>query len=132
MNRCFPTLAAALATCLALSAPLQVQAQAQQRPMSLKSLRGEVVFGLPPEVALNGQAARLAPGVRIKSPANMLVMSGSLVGQKLTVNYTADTYGLISEVWLLSAEEIAQPWPTTTQEAATWAYDPVAHAWVKP
>jgi hypothetical protein len=125
---------------LALAVPAlvstAVQAQVQQaqivRPIPLKSLRGELVFGPPPDVLLNGQPVRLAPGARIKDVNNMLVMSAGLVGTKLIANYTVDTYGLLDGVWLLRDDEIAQPWPKTPQEAAKWSYDPVAHVWVKP
>ncbi len=128
MNRCFSGILK-LAAVLALSLPLLAQAQ---RPIPIKSLRGDIAFGQPPEVAVNGQAARLSPGARIKGPDNLLVMSGSLVGRKLVANYAVDTYGLVHEVWLLTPAEAALPWPRTPEEAATWTYDPVAHAWVKP
>lgn len=135
MPRCLAMASASLA----LAAPLFVVAQSAQpathqiaRPIALKSLRGEAVFGQPPEVVLNGQAVRLAPGARIRDTNNMFVLSGSLSGQKLIVNYTVDPYGLLLDVWLLRADEIAQPWPTTPAEAAAWSYDPVAHLWIKP
>ncbi|MFT3858745.1 MAG: hypothetical protein QM742_15025 [Aquabacterium sp.] len=132
MPRCLTTVLAALAvTTASLCAPLPAHAQ-EIRPIPLKSLRGEAVFGQPPEVLLNGQPARLAPGARIKGTNNMLVMSGALVGQKMQVNYTVDTYGLLMDVWLLRPDEAAKPWPKTPQEAATWSWDPIAHAWIKP
>jgi hypothetical protein len=96
------------------------------------SLRGEIVFSQPPDVTLNGQAARLAPGARIRDTQNLLVLSGNLIGQKWKVNYTVDTYGLLMGVWLLTANEAAQLWPKTAQEAATWAFDPVTRTWAKP
>ncbi|MGC4059640.1 MAG: hypothetical protein QM749_01775 [Aquabacterium sp.] len=131
MPRCLLSVAAALA--LAVPALVATSAQAQiVRPIPLKSLRGELIFGPPPDVLLNGQPVRLAPGARIKDVQNMLVMSGGLVGNKLIANYTVDTYGLLDGVWLLRDDEIAQPWPRTPQEAAKWSYDPVAHVWIKP
>jgi len=39
------------------------------------------VMGAPPEVTLNGQLARLSPGVRVRNQANMLEMTGGLTGQ---------------------------------------------------
>ena len=127
MPRCLFTVTAALA--LAMPALLCAQVV---RPIPLKSLRGDLVFGLPPEVLLNGLPVRLAPGARIKDANNMLVMSGALVGQKLVANYTVDTYGLLMDVWLLNSGELAKPWPQTTQESATWVYDPVNQFWIKP
>ena len=106
---------------------------AQQRPFPAHALRGELLIQQPPEVTLNGQPARLAPGARIRGENNLLVLSGALAGQKLTVNYTIDTYGLLLNVWLLSAEERArQPWPRTAAEAAAWRFDPAAQTWSKP
>lgn len=131
MPRCFIA-TAALAT-LALATPLLAVAQdGRAIPIPKTTLRGEVAFGQPPEVQLNGKPARLAPGVRIRDQQNMIVMSGALAGTKHKVNYTADTYGLLMDVWLLRESELAKPWPKSLEEAATWAYDPIQHAWIKP
>jgi len=63
----------------------------------------------------------------------MLVLSGSLLGLKLLVNYTIDIQGLVKEVWILTPEEAAKkPWPTTAAESQAWSFDPVAQVWVKP
>ncbi len=101
-------------------------------PILKQSLRGEILFGQPPEVLLNGNAARLAPGARIRDLDNRLVLSGNLIGQKYKVNYTVDTLGLLMNVWILKADEAAKLWPTTPTEAATWIWDPVAQTWSKP
>ena len=131
MPRCLTSVMAALA--LAVPALVSTQVHAQiVRPIPLKSLRGEMVFGAPPEVVLNGQLVRLAPGARIKDANNMIILSGALTGQKLTANYSVDSYGLLVDVWLLRDDEIARPWPRTPEEAAKWSYDPVNHAWIKP
>jgi hypothetical protein len=60
---------------------------------------------------LNGQKARLSPGARIRGVNNLLVMSGTLVGQSLTVNYVRDAQGMVHEVWLLNATEAQQRMP---------------------
>ncbi len=128
---------------LTLAAPLLASAQTVtetatqqvpqlQRPLPLKSLRGELQFGHPPEALLNGVLVRLAPGARIKNTQNLLVMSGALMGQKLMANYTIDPYGLLMDVWLLGPQDLAKPWPQTTEQAATWSYDPVTQTWIKP
>jgi len=57
------------------------------------------------EVLVNGVATRLSPGSRIRSVANTLVTSGTLVGQKLLVNYTTDTMGQPHEIWILTEAE---------------------------
>jgi hypothetical protein len=127
MPRCLSTVAAALA----LAVPALVCAQIA-RPMPPSALRGEALFGQPPELAINGQATRLTPGSRIRGLNNMLVLSGTLVGQKGIINYTTDDNGLVVDVWLLRDEEIAQLWPKTREEATTWSYDPLTKTWSKP
>lgn len=118
---------------LALAAALPASAQQVQRNFPATALRGELTVVNPPEVVLNGQPARLAPGARIKGGSNLLVMSGAIVGQKLVVNYTVDTYGLVKDVWLLRADEATRsPWPKTAAEAAKWSFDPIAQTWTKP
>jgi hypothetical protein len=118
---------------LALTAALPTSAQQVQRNFPAAALRGELIVVNPPEVVLNGRPARLAPGARIKGGSNLLVMSGAIVGQKLVVNYTVDTYGLVKDVWLLRADEAARsPWPKTAVEAAKWSFDPIAQTWTKP
>ena len=129
MPRCLMTVMAALA----LAAPVLATAQTTRAiPVPVQSLRAEIVFGQPPEVTVNGTAARLAPGARIRDAGNLLVLSGNLTGQKRVANYTVDTYGLVMNVWLLNADEAKQPWPKTAAEAAAWTYDPVSHTWTKP
>ncbi len=103
------------------------------RNFPANALRGELLVVQPPEVLLNGQPARLAPGSRILGPTNLLQMSGGLIGQRFVVNYTADQAGQPLTVWILSPAEAArQPWPKTTAEASSWLFDPAAQAWVKP
>lgn len=102
------------------------------RQLPVGSLRGELVLTNPPEVLLNGKADRLAPGARIRGTDNMLVMPGAAVGQKLVVNYTRESYGLLLDVWVLRPDEIAKLWPKTAEEAAKWQFDPLTQTWSKP
>ncbi len=67
--------------------------------------RAEMKIGLPPQITLDGQADRLSPGARIRNTQNLMVLSGSLVGQDLPVVYRRDAAGMVHEVWILSAEE---------------------------
>lgn len=129
MNRCAMTLLVALSAWALLPA-----AQAQvTRSFPQNALRGEIVVVQPPEVLLNGQAARLAPGARLRDMNNMIQVSGALVGAKLVVNYTVDTSGLVKDVWVLQPGEIARrPWPRTPLEAQAWLFDPAAQTWTKP
>jgi len=78
------------------------------RPFPATAKRAILEVTYPPEVLLNGKAARLSPGARIKGVNNLLVMSGSLAGQSVTVNYVLDPLGLVHEVWILNATEAKQ------------------------
>ncbi len=119
---------------LALAALAAPPAAAQlPRSFTAAALRGELVIQQPPEVLLNGRPARLAPGVRIKGPDNLLQMSASLVGARLVVNYTFDSYGLVHDVWILGERERAvEPWPRTPKQAQAWSFDPFSQTWSKP
>ena len=120
----------ALALTLAVSS-LAAQAQTH-RFFPVHTLRGELVVTQHPDVLMNGKAARLAPGSRIKGDNNLLVQPASLTGQKLVVHYTVESSGLIMDVWVLNAAELAnKPWPTTPAESATWAFNPGNQTWVK-
>lgn len=126
MYRC--ALAAAVAAVVAVPASAQVQ-----RAFPQAALRGVIVFAAPPDVLLNGQPARLAPGARIFNQQNLLELPAALAGAKVTSHYTVDTYGLLKDVWLLRTDELARkPWPETAAQAAAWQFDPGAQAWSKP
>jgi hypothetical protein len=126
MLRCVLALAAALL----LASPAAAQVQ---RSFPQNALRGTIVFGTAPDIAVNGQPARLAPGSRIRDAANMLLVPSAVHGGKFLVHYTIDTYGLVKDVWVLTPGEAARkPWPTKPEEAAAWGFDPVAQVWVKP
>jgi len=96
----------------ALLAAFTAQAQMLIRsaPADVKPARLTVT--LPPQISLNGQPDRLSPGARIRGTHNMLVMSGSVVGQALPVVYRRDPMGLVHEVWVLTEEEYARLSPT--------------------
>jgi hypothetical protein len=121
-------LAFAAACLLALPAAAQVQ-----RNFPQTALRGAIVFGAAPDIALNGRPARLAPGTRIRDVNNMVVVPGVVYGGPFLVHYTVDAYGLVKDVWILTADEAAnKPWPRTPDEAAAWTFDPMAQVWTKP
>jgi hypothetical protein len=124
MQRCVIALLLALAVALPAHA---------QRLFQATALRGELVVTQPPEVLLNGKPARLAPGARIRDPLNMIQLSGSLLGQRLTVNYTLDPTGLVRDAWILTeAERAKSPWPTTPEQAQRWVFDSTQQTWSKP
>ena len=70
--------------------------------------RATLAVTRPPEVLLNGNPERLAPGVRIRGLTNATVMSATLVGETYIVNYVREPQGLIKEVWLLTEREVAE------------------------
>lgn len=118
MNRCLSFIArwraglAALVTVL-LALPALGQWQEPQRipPIPAHAARGVLEVTAPPEVLLDGQPARLAPGARIRDRNNLMVVSGALVGQKNVVRYTRDPLGLLLEVWVLTPKEVAASAP---------------------
>jgi hypothetical protein len=115
---------------LVLIAPSAAQVQ---RQFPQNALRGQISFGPPPQVLLNGDPKRLAPGARIRATNNMIVLSGSLAGSVLPVHYTIDPQGEIKDVWILRDDELAnQPWPGNPIEAASWVFNPAAQRWTRP
>jgi hypothetical protein len=121
--------------CVTLAAALAVMPALAQSPRNFtaKALRGELVIVQPPDVRLNGQPARLAPGARIRDENNLVQLSGSLIDRRLVVNYTSDLSGNLLDVWVLTPEERArQPWPTSPAQAAAWRFNAAAQTWSKP
>ena len=120
LNAVLPAACCALLAIAAMTAAPAAQAQAfgmdaAQAPAPVRSfprnaLRGELVVSQqPPVIELDGHADRLAPGARIFGPNNVILMSGALIGQTLTVNYTRDGMGLVHDVWVLTDAEARQP-----------------------
>ena len=116
MNRCdiVPTTrtrraiaALALGTTLLATAG-QALSQATIRQFPPQAIRATMVVKQPPEVLMDGKAMRLSPGARIRGVTNTLVMSASLSGQEVTVNYLPDVQGLVHEVWILNEAEAAE------------------------
>jgi hypothetical protein len=128
MLRCAFAQFIGLAVLLGLALPAQAQ-----RVFQSNALRGELVVTQPPEALLNGKPVRLAPGARIRNRQNMIQVSGSLLEQKLAVNYTLDGAGEVRDVWILTAAELAkQPWPATAAQAQTWVFDSTLQRWSRP
>ena len=121
MNRCFPaprrTALLALALLACGLAPM-AHAQNQPRLFPAKALRGTLVVTQPPIVTLDGKAAQLSPGSRIRGTNNMLLLSGGLVNQTLLVNYTLEPHGMVHDVWVLTEAEAAEKRHTAASAAA--------------
>jgi hypothetical protein len=121
---------AAVATAPLFSAGFAHAQSPLVRPFPATALRGEVVITQPPEILLNQRPARLAPGARIRGIDNLLLMSGTLAGQRLVVHYTLDSLGQLLDVWVLSPAEMARrPWPASAEQAANWVFNADAQTW---
>jgi hypothetical protein len=128
MYRCASFAVAAFAAA-ALALPASAQ---NHRQFPADALRGSMMVVQTPDVELNGQPARLAPGARIRGDNNLFLLSGSITGQKRMVHYTLDPYGLLKDVWVLNPVEMANsPWPETPEQAANWAFDSAGQVWTK-
>ncbi len=115
MNRCssqnqitFSVLRTTLLTIL-LGTCLAANALDSVRPFPPTALRGTLQVIQHPEVLLDGRPARLSPGARIRGVNNLIVMSGSLVGQPVLVNYVRDDQGMLHDVWVLNQTEARLP-----------------------
>ncbi|WP_423598118.1 hypothetical protein [Roseateles sp. MS654] len=116
-------------------APSTAEAQVApgHRYFPQRALRGEITFGVAPDVLLNGKPARLAPGARIRNTVDHAITPGSLYEQKATVLYTRDMNGLLMEVWVLNEVELAnKSWPTSAEQAASLVFDQASQVWRKP
>ena len=69
--------------CCAVGVPAAVHAQQQQQPLAQQqgvrefpaaALRATLSVSAPPDILLNGNRERLAPGARIRNTNNMLVV----------------------------------------------------------
>jgi hypothetical protein len=113
MNRCLPhegrrALLAFAASLSFLSLPAAAQVSIQ-REAPKDVVLGRMTVIAPPSIDMDGREDRLSPGSRIRDLRNMLVLSGSLVGQTVPVVYRRETLtGLVHEVWLLTPEEYRQ------------------------
>jgi hypothetical protein len=117
---------------LCLSTLLSLPAFAQ-RVFEANVLRGELVLQEGQSALLNGKAAQLAPGARIRNEQNLVQLTGQIQGKKFLVHYTVNGFGQVQNVWILTADEaIKRPWPTTPEEAAAWVFDPTMQTWSKP
>jgi hypothetical protein len=103
MNRCIAHFLLSLAF---VTGTASAQGLVREAPKDVKP--GRMVVTAPPEISMDGKPERLSPGSRIRDINNMLVLSGSVVGQTLPVVYRRDPMGLVHEVWVLTPDEYAK------------------------
>ncbi len=90
---------------LFLTVPSPAVAQGMERSAPKDVVLGQMVVTAPPILTMDGKPERLSPGARIRDINNMMVLSGSIVGQTLPVVYKRDPLGLVHEVWVLTPDE---------------------------
>jgi hypothetical protein len=91
-------------------------AQFGVRSFPAKTERGAMLITQPPELLMNGKPARFSPGARIRGTNNLMILSGTLVGQNLLVNFLREPQGMIHEVWILTEAEAALPLPSASTQ----------------
>ncbi|HEX7644440.1 MAG TPA: hypothetical protein VF472_19705 [Burkholderiaceae bacterium] len=101
-----------IVTLLVLLAALCSTAWAAPRNFPANTLRGTFTATVYPQVVINGKTMQLAPGAKIYSQQNTILMHTNLTGSALVVNYTVDNMGFVNRVWILTNEEAALTLPT--------------------
>lgn len=80
------------------------------RPFPEAALRGTLTLSTTAEAVLNGKSIRMAPGMRLFSPQNTLVMAHTVLGQTFKVNYVLEaSTGMLHAAWILTEREAVQP-----------------------
>lgn len=132
MNRCTFRLVANFL--LAFSATLACLPAAAQgygdipavRDFPKNALRGQLVVLAPPEISMDGQPDRLSPGARLRGSNNLLLLTGQVINQKLTVNYLRDNTGLVQQVWILTDAEAKLKRPNSPVSFLDYLFGPKA------
>jgi hypothetical protein len=70
--------------------------------------RGELVVSSPISGRIDGRDVTLSPAIQIRDPFNLMVLPG-MIRQPVPVRYQTDPAGFVTRVWILSAQEAAQP-----------------------
>jgi len=106
MNRT-PRLLATAALALVLAA---TAASAQVRSIPAEAKRGVMRNLQDLAVEINGRPTLIAPGAQIRDATNLIVVPAMVPSGSL-VKFTLDPQGQLTGVWILTAEEAAQPEP---------------------
>jgi len=105
--------ALACGTLMSVAMPAAAQVEpglGMNRPFPEAALRGTLTLSTTAEAVLNGKSIRMAPGMRLFSPQNTLVMAHTVLGQTFKVNYVLEaSTGMLHAAWILTEREAAQP-----------------------
>ncbi|MCO5355997.1 hypothetical protein [Acidovorax kalamii] len=105
--------ALACGTLMSVALPAAAQVEpglGMNRPFPEAALRGTLTLSTTAEAVLNGKSIRMAPGMRLFSPQNTLVMAHTVLGQTFKVNYVLEaSTGMLHAAWILTEREAAQP-----------------------
>lgn len=72
------------------------------------ALRGSLEVISTVEAKINGKPLRMAPGMRLFTPQNSLIMLHSVVGRSFKVNYVIEqSTGMLITAWILTDAEVA-------------------------
>ncbi|MRX10062.1 hypothetical protein GJ697_19680 [Pseudoduganella sp. FT25W] len=96
---------------LLLTLMMALPALAIDRPFPANILRGKFTPGYFPDITLDGKPRQLSPSARIFNQDNRIEMPAAVRGADLVVNYTVDGMGYVDRIWILTADEAAQPVP---------------------
>ena len=118
-----PTLAVLLALCAAGLLPAgtalaQVPGElGGSRPFPEQAKRGTLAILSTVDAEIDGKPVRMAPGMRLLSPQNSLVMLHSVVGKQYVVNFRIEpSTGMLHTAWILNKAEIALPRPGSGEQ----------------
>ncbi len=80
------------------------------RTFPVQALRGKLAILSTVEATIDGKPIRMAPGMRLRSPQNSLVMLHMVIDKEYAVNYTIEpSTGMLHTAWILNKEELALP-----------------------
>ncbi len=82
------------------------------RNFPANAMRGVLTATVYPQIVINGQTMVLAPGAKIYSRQNTIVMHSTLANTAVVVNYTIDAQGYVNRAWILTREEAELVLPT--------------------
>ena len=118
-----PTLAVLLTLCAAgwlPTTPALAQVPGDlggSRTFPDQAKRGTLTILSTVDAQIDGKPVRMAPGMRLLSPQNSLVMLHTVIGKQYVVNFRIEpSTGMLHTAWILNKAEIALPRPGSTEQ----------------